>query len=125
MIHGERRESGSTGVSKLECRVAVLLPGEGPNHRVIGLFRCPARLVVHDVDQTTRSVLKESKTLGVVVVWNSWDLMGDPFGRILPELVLEQTLLNEVLESFVGEVDTELIEGVGAARRVLWSRKVE
>ena len=125
MIHGGRRESGSIGVSRLERQTTAPPLGEGLNHGVIGLFWCPAHLVVHDVNQATRSVLKESKAFGVVVVRNTWDLMSDPFSRILPELTLEQTFLNGILKSFVGEVDTELIEGIGAACYVLRSRKVE
>jgi len=40
-------------------------------------------------------------------------------------VVLEEALLNEILESFIGEVDTGLVKGVGTAGHVLWSRKVE
>ena len=95
------------------------------DHGVIGLLRDPARLIIHDVDQTTWSMLKKSKAFGVVEVRNAGDVVGDSFSRVLWNVVLEKAFLNEILESFVGEVDAELVEGIGRAGHVLWSREIE
>ena len=40
-------------------------------------------------------------------------------------MALKQSSLDPVLWPFVGEVDSELIKGVGSAEQVLWSREVE
>ena len=125
VIDGERRESGSVGISKLEGRVAVPSLREGLDHGVISLLRGPACLVVHDVNQTTWSMLEKAKTFGVIEVRDLRDEMSNSFGSVLRNVGLEQTLLNEILKSFICEVDAELIEGVGATSHVLWSRKIE
>ena len=51
--------------------------------------------------------------------------MDNSFSRVLWKVVLEKTFLDEILESFVGEIDTELVERVGTAGHVLWSGKIE
>ena len=125
MIDGECGESRSVGVPELERGVAVPSLSKSFDHGVIGLLRDPARLIIHDVDQTTWSMLKKSKAFGVVEVRNAGDMVGDSFSRVLWNVVLEKAFLNEILESFVGEVDAELVEGIGRAGHVLWSREIE
>jgi len=125
VVDGECRESGSIGIPKLEGRVAVPSLGEGLDHGVVGLLGGPTCLVVHDVNHAARSMLEKSKALGVVKVRNAGNVMGNPFSHVLRSAVLEQAFLDEILESFIGEVDTELVEGVGTAGHVLWSRKIE
>jgi hypothetical protein len=92
---------------------------------MISLLRGPTCLVVHNVDQAAGSMLKEPNAFGVVEVRNVGDVVGNSFSRVLRKVVLEKTFLDEVLESFVGEIDTELVERVGAAGHVLWSGKIE
>ena len=69
--------------------------------------------------------VKKSKAFGVVEVRNAGDVVGDSFSCVLWNMVLEKAFLNEILESFVGEVDAELVEGIGRAGHVLWSREIE
>ena len=76
-------------------------------------------LVVHDVNQAAGSMLKEPKAFGVVKVQNTGDVMDNSFSRVLWKVGLKKTFLDEVLESFVGEIDTELVESVGTAGHVL------
>jgi len=105
--------------------MAIPSLSEGFNHGMVSLLRGSTRLVVHDVDQATRSVLEKAKAFGVVKVRDAGDVVDNSFSSILRNVVLEQAFLDEILESFVGEVDTELVEGVGTAGHVLRSREIE
>ena len=51
--------------------------------------------------------------------------MGDAFAVVLDDMALEELLLNEVMEAFVGKVDGKLVKGTGSGSEVLGSRKVE
>ena len=51
--------------------------------------------------------------------------MGDALAVVLGDVILEELLLNEVMETFVREVDGKLIEGIGSGSEVLRSKKVE
>jgi hypothetical protein len=50
---------------------------------------------------------------------------GDALAVILGDMALEELLLNEVTEAFIGKVDGKLVEGIGSESEVLGSRKVE
>ena len=57
--------------------------------------------------------------------WDLWHKMKDAFAVIFNDMALEELLLNEVMEAFVGKVDGKLVEGIELGSEVLGSRKVE
>jgi hypothetical protein len=62
------------------------------------------------VNQPIWLVLQQPNTLGIIKVRNCWNKARYPFSCILVDVALKKPLLSPMLESFVGEIDTELIE---------------
>ena len=78
---------------------------------MVGLAGLATSLIVHDVDEATLAVMKDSYTFKVVEVGlNVRNETRDALVVVLLDMRLEQTLLDEVDETFVREVDAELIE---------------
>ena len=77
------------------------------------------------MNQTSWYVLEETNTFGVIKVRNLWDKTGDPFDGVFIHMLFEEQLLDPVLETFVGEDDAKLIEGVGTAGHVLGPWNIE
>lgn len=83
-------------------------------------------MIVHDVDQTSRSAAEQLDGLPAVVILHAGNVLRDCVGGVLVDVALERLVLNEVEETFVGEADHALIEGVAArAGQVLRAREVD
>ena len=71
------------------------------------------------MDETAGLILQESQTFRIIKIRYLWDVASDALAVVLSDMALEQLLLNEVLEAFVGKVDAELVKRVGARSEVL------
>ena len=71
------------------------------------------------MNKTTRLVLQQPDTLGVVEVRHAGNEARYALLRVLRHVRLERLALDEVHEALVGEVDAELVERVGARAHVL------
>ena len=84
-----------------------------PHHtaaRYVEYARYAMSLIIHDMKETSRLVLKETDAFGIVEVRNSGNEMGDTFSTVLLSLVFEYLVLNEILQPLVGEVDVEFVK---------------
>ena len=63
--------------------------------------------------------------VGESAFWDLWHKTGDAFAVVFDDMVLEELLLNEVMEAFVGKVDGKLVKGIESGSEVLGSGKVE
>ncbi|KAK1215117.1 hypothetical protein PQX77_022289 [Marasmius sp. AFHP31] len=75
---------------------------------MVGLLRASLRLVVHDVSETSGLVLKKTNAF-----------------RVVEGVRFEELSLGPVVQPFVGDVDAELVEGIGAGSHVLGAGEIE
>jgi hypothetical protein len=77
------------------------------------------------VDKPGRLILQNSQAFSIIEVGDLWHKTGDALAVVLGDMALEELLLNEVMEAFVGKVDDKLVEGIESGSEVLGSGKVE
>jgi len=77
------------------------------------------------MNQPPRLVLQKPDALPVVKVGNLWDKLQDVFSCVLGDVGFEQSALNVILQTFIGEVDAELVEGIRSPGRILRTWEIE
>jgi hypothetical protein len=92
---------------------------------VIRFLWCAPCLIVHNADKPARLVLRKPQAFRIIKVGDLWRKAGEAFAVVLGDMALEELLLNEVMEAFVGKVDGKLVEGIGSGSEALGSGKVE
>jgi len=97
-------------------------------HRVLRHFWHMTRLVVHDVDDSTRLGGEHTDTLGRVEEGYSGQILAHTLRGVPIHLIFEDTLLDPVVKALISKVDAELVKQVGADSGlgdVLGAREVE
>ena len=128
MRDGERGEPRTIGPARLERGMRAPAFRKRLDHRVLRLFRHTTRLVVHDVDDSTRLGGEHTDTLGRVEEGHSGEILAHTLRGVLVHPVLEDALLDPVVKALISKVYAELVERVGAnggLGNVLRAREVE